>query len=265
MCTLAIYYHAIPEWPVIVAANRDEFLERPTVDPTTLLEQPHVVGGKDLRAGGTWLGISEFGLIAGLLNRRASGAPNPVARSRGLLCLDALSQRTIREAVDLVRAQCGENYNPFNLLLASRDEAWVACNRGDQIELIQLKPGLHMLSNLNVNDPECPKISRAYQRFAGLAAKPEFRTEPVVYRHELAALLADHSTQLDTSDENGSRPNNALCLHLGNYGTRSSSLIFVGAAPERIEHFFAPGPPCTTGYSVALVPRRASAANQDSR
>ena len=77
MCTLAIYFQVTTDCPVVIAANRDEFLERPAVDPTTLLEHPHVVGGKDLRAGGTWLGISEHGIVAGLLNRRAENGANP--------------------------------------------------------------------------------------------------------------------------------------------------------------------------------------------
>ena len=91
MCTLAIYFQAttIREFPVVIAANRDEFLDRPAGEPTTLLEKPHVVGGKDLKAGGTWLGISEYGIVAGLLNRRAGNGGNPDARSRGWLCLDA--------------------------------------------------------------------------------------------------------------------------------------------------------------------------------
>src|SRR5262249_24055447 len=113
MCTLAIYFKAVPGWPVIVAANRDEFLARPTLQPTPLLDDPHVVGGKDLRAGRTWLGINQFGMLAGLLNRRSPEPPNPGARSRGLLCLDALRRRTAREAAEFARGERGTDYNPF--------------------------------------------------------------------------------------------------------------------------------------------------------
>ncbi|MGO9607777.1 MAG: NRDE family protein [Candidatus Binataceae bacterium] len=251
MCTLAIYFQVAADWPVIIAANRDEFLERPATDPGTLHENPHVVGGKDLRAGGTWLGISEYGLVAGLLNRRADGDPNPNARSRGMLCLDALCCSTAADAARFAGAERGENYNPFNLLMASREEAHVAHNRGSHIEVVSLAPGLHLLSNLDVDDFECPKISRAYGRFADLAERPEFRRDPIAMRSELGALLTDHSTQLDPRS---GRPN-ALCLHLDAYGTRSSSLIFLGREPGRIEHFFAPGAPCKTAYKPAIVPR----------
>src|SRR5438309_888813 len=119
MCTLAIYFRVIPDWPVIIAANRDEFLDRPATDPAVLSDNPHIVGGKDLKAGGTWLGINEYGLVAGLLNRRPNEDANPNARSRGMLCLDALHHRTADSAAQFAGAERGENYNPFNLLMAS--------------------------------------------------------------------------------------------------------------------------------------------------
>jgi uncharacterized protein with NRDE domain len=258
MCTLAIYFRVSPQWPVIIAANRDEFLDRPASDPLTLKEHPHIVGGKDLRAGGTWLGISEYGMVAGLLNRR-SDAPNPEARSRGLLCLDALCRATASEAAQFAARERGEDYNPFNLLIASREEAYVAYNRTSHVEVVQLTPGMHLLTNLDVNDFECPRISRAHSRFAALGERAEFRDDPVARRADLAALLADHTTQLDART---GRPN-GLCLHLDGYGTRSSSLIFIGREPGRVEHFFAPGPPCRASHAPAIRPVASSAAQPD--
>jgi uncharacterized protein with NRDE domain len=207
------------------------------------------VGGKDLVAGGTWLGINEYGLLAGLLNRRSDQPANPAARSRGLLCLDVLRHRTTADALRHVRDQRASDYNPFNLLIATRDDAVVAYNRSGAIETATLSPGLHLLTNLDLDDFECPRISRSYARFAELGAREGFCEDPVAMRGELAALLADHETQLDP--RNGAP--NGLCLHLGAYGTRSSSMIFLGP-PGRSAHFFAPGPPCTTGFETALLP-----------
>ena len=76
MCTLAIYYKTTADYPIVVAANRDEYLARPALPPTTLENNPQIVGGKDLRASGTWLGLSEHGVVAGLLNRRNGEQPN---------------------------------------------------------------------------------------------------------------------------------------------------------------------------------------------
>jgi uncharacterized protein with NRDE domain len=250
MCTLAIYFQMTDDYPVVIAANRDEYLERPAAKPTTLCERPHVVGGKDLRAGGTWLGVNEYGVVAGLLNRRTEAPPNPNARSRGLLCLDALRCRTARDAADFAAGQRAQDYNPFNLLIASRDAAFVAYNRIERIEVVQLKPGFHLLTNLDVDDFECPRISASYAKFAELGKDVGFRRDPLLRRVQLQRLLADHNTQLDPRS---GRPN-SICMHLDAYGTRSSSQIFLGRDADDIEHYFAAGPPCKTAYEPADVP-----------
>ncbi len=152
-------------------------------------------------------------------------------------------------AAAFVRSQRGADYNAFNLLVASREAAFVAYNRGGALELLELTPGMHLLTNVDLNDFECPRISRAHDRFASLCPPAEFARDPIANRQQLAHLLADHSTQLDARE---GRPN-ALCLHMGEYGTRSASLIFE-RADGRLSHFFAPGPPCTASFAPALVP-----------
>jgi uncharacterized protein with NRDE domain len=256
MCTLAIYYQCISGYPVVIAANRDEYLARPALPPTFLHDHPEVIGGKDLRANGTWLGINQHGIVAGLLNRRNGEKENDLSlRSRGLLCLDVLKYRDARTAADYVAAQNGADYNPFNLLIASRDETFVAYNRFGKIEVIKLKPGFHLLTNIDINDFECPRISRSHSRFAQLLCNVDFVRDPIGHREELRNLLADHSTQLDPRS---GRPN-SLCMHLGDYGTRSSSLIFLGDERDQVGHFFAAGPPCTTLFEPAMTPQSNSA------
>jgi uncharacterized protein with NRDE domain len=255
MCTLAIYFRTLLDYPVVIAANRDEFLARPSAAPSVIREKPCAVGGKDLRAGGTWLGINERGLIAGLLNRHTGAPADPSLRSRGLLCLEVLGCSSPAEARELVKARRGSDFNPFNLLVASRQESFVAYNHDGAISLVGLSPGLHLLTNLDVDDFECLKISGAYPRFAELGERAAFRRNPVAERSELRRLLADHTTQLDPRS---GKPN-SICLHLDGYGTRSSSLIFLGAEPSRLEHFFAPGPPCTTDFERVPVPSHSPA------
>ena len=256
MCTLAVYYRSFADYPVVIAANRDEYLARPALPPTLLCADPHIVGGKDLQASGTWLGLNEHGVVAGLLNRRNGDAANdPGLRSRGLLCLDALKQPSAAAAAAFVGRLRGDDYNPFNLLIASRDGSFVAYNRFGKIEVVELTPGFHLLTNIDVDDFECPRISRSYGRFAELGRHAEFARDPVTRRAQLGDLLADHSTQLDPRS---GRPN-SLCMHLGDYGTRSSSLIFMRRQDSQVEHFFAAGPPCTTAYEpVAIDPRGAA-------
>ena len=250
MCTLAIYFQMTDDYPVVIAANRDEYLDRPAAKPTVLCERPYVVGGKDLRAGGTWLGVNEHGLVVGLLNRRTEAPPNPDARSRGLLALDALRYRTAREAADFAAGQRAPDYNPFKLLIASREATFVAYNRIEHIEIARLQPGFHLLTNLDVNDFECPRISASYAKFAELGKDVGFRRDPLLRRVQLQQLLADHNTQLDPRS---GRPN-SICMHMDAYGTRSSSQIFVGRDNDDIEHYFAAGPPCSTAYEPADVP-----------
>lgn len=258
MCTLAIYFRHFTNFPVVVAANRDEYLDRPALPPTILAEHPEIVGGRDLRAQGTWLGINEYGMVAGLLNRRNGDAPNDLSlRSRGLLCLDVLGFENARRAAQFVAAQDARAYNPFNLLIASRDAAFVTYNRFGRIEVVALSPGFHLLTNIDIDDFECPRISRSYNRFAELGADAEFASNPLKHHAKLAALLADHSTQLDPRS---GRPN-SLCMHLGDYGTRSSSLIFMHRNPAQIDHFFAAGPPCVARFEPALVAGRCAAAS----
>jgi uncharacterized protein with NRDE domain len=77
MCTLALYFKVFTGYSVVVAANRDEHYERPSAPPSIIGGSPTIVAGRDLRAGGTWLGINEYGLLVGILNRRQQ--PGPVA------------------------------------------------------------------------------------------------------------------------------------------------------------------------------------------
>ena len=114
------------------------------------------------------------------MNRRAEDGGNPQARSRGLLCLDAPFGEF--EAAEFASRERGSDYNPFNLLMVSRTEAFVAYNRGASIEVVEIKPGLHLLSNLDLNDFECPKISASYGKFAELGNREDFQRDPIGHR-----------------------------------------------------------------------------------
>src|SRR4051812_4120845 len=126
MCTLAAYVGVSDELPLVVAANRDEFLARPTAEPRGIAHTPWVMAGQDLSAGGTWFGVNEAGMVVGLLNRRRPDGPDPQRRSRGLFCLEALQTRSLADAEAYVRSTTADTYNSYNLLVADRHAAFVA-------------------------------------------------------------------------------------------------------------------------------------------
>ncbi len=115
--------------PLLVAANRDEHFDRPSAPPAEIAGAPRVVAGRDLRVGGTWLGVNEHGLLVGILNRRQNEpAINANScRSRGLLCMDLLQLSSVAAGVEFL---AGHNrvYNPFTVVIADRQSAWVGYN-----------------------------------------------------------------------------------------------------------------------------------------
>ncbi len=251
MCTLAIYVRSLPGFPLVIAANRDEFLDREATGPEVLAHAPRVVGGRDLRAGGTWLAISERGAVAGLLNRRTEALPIASKRSRGELPLLALAADSAAAAESVIGGLDGDAYNAFNLLVADGERAWVAQNHDVEMRIMPLSDGLHLISNLDVDDPTCPKIARSHVRFAAAGDAFARHRGGARFRAALHAILADHTLTLDPrlpDDALG-----ALCVHAGRFGTRCSSLLFLDDA-GRWGHWFAAGAPCTHGFEPALAP-----------
>ena len=247
MCTLAAYVRCTPSLPLLVAANRDEFLDRPTADPQVLVVDPWAFGGQDLSAGGTWFGVNGAGMVVGLLNRRRPSGPDPGLASRGLLALTMLQQPGVAAACRALEGIEGSAYNAFNLLVADRHGAIVATNREGAIQITRLEPGIHLLTNLELNDPTCPRIAKSWQRFRSLDLAAA--SDPATLVPCLQTILADHSTALDPRAD----VIDTLCVHLPGYGTRSSSIVAAGATGS-LRFWHAAGPPCRTAYRELLLP-----------
>lgn len=241
MCTLAVYFQMAEETPLLVAANRDEFYDRPSLSPDLLAREPRIWAGRDLRSGGTWLGLNEAGMIVGILNRRTDRT-DPGRRSRGLLCLDLLGTSSVREAREALFNEDPTTYNPFNLICAAPNEAFVAyhaANHEERIQFESLSPGLHLLTNLNLNDPFCPRISASHRLFANLC--PLLKESPSWDVAEaFRKALAEHNTAHDERDKAA-----PLCVHTTAYGTRSSMLLGFAAASGRFSFFYCDEPPCS--------------------
>ncbi|MGH7821738.1 MAG: NRDE family protein [Candidatus Binatia bacterium] len=239
MCTLAVYFRTFAAYPLVIAANRDEFLARPTAPPGLLDTAHGIFGGRDEERGGTWLAVNARGVAAALLNRRTDAPPDPTRRSRGLLCLEALKSESAESAASWVREQKPELYNPFNLLVADGAHAWVATNHAGHLVVTALSPGLHLLTNLDINDPTCPRIAASYRLFANLGDERRSPEDPD-FPSRVQAILSRHDTTLDPR---GSAPGNSLCVHAGAYGTRSSSVVYQDAA-RAWTYLHCEEPPC---------------------
>ncbi len=229
MCLCILAHQLVLTHPNIIAANREEQYDRPTDAPSW---EGQIFAGRDRIAGGTWQGVNALGLHVALTNRRDKSL-DPDHRSRGQLCTDALRHASARSARDwLLDHLLHVRYNPCNLLLSDGIDAFCVQYDGHRARPETLGPGLHMLSETDINDDAHPRIQRARQALAAHALQwPELR-------HELAALMGQHAAA-----EGG------ICLHGQRGGTRSSSLIALGQQSVRDGQFYyAEGPPCEAAY-----------------
>jgi uncharacterized protein with NRDE domain len=244
MCTLAIFFNFFDGYPLLVAANRDEHYDRPASPPGLIATAPAVMAGKDLRAGGTWLGVNEHGLLVGLLNRRADRETRLPAhfRSRGLLCLDLLTRRRAAEAAEFL-GRHDEEYGPFTVLYADPKEAGVAFNDRHKIILRGLAPGLHVFSSAAEFDTTSGKADRAYHRFMACAPELAPKNRSAQWLGKFKTLLGDHTAVSQDA------PRDAVCIHAPESGTVSSSIIYYDAAQRQFETYFCAGPPCQNSFA----------------
>jgi uncharacterized protein with NRDE domain len=177
MCTLILLRRPDHDWPVILGANRDEMVTRPWRPPARHWpDRPEVVAGLDEMAGGSWLGINDHGVVAGILNRHGSLGPAPGQRSRGELVLEALDHADAAAAAAALAHVEPRAYRTFNLVVAdSRDAFWLrhADGKGDApVEARPIGPGLSMIAAGELDDPETQRLARYRPRFLA-AATPD--------------------------------------------------------------------------------------------
>jgi uncharacterized protein with NRDE domain len=158
MCLAIVALHALPDWPLIVLANRDELHIRPTLAANPWSDAGTILAGRDLNAGGTWLGITTQGRVALLTNYREPGQHDSEAPSRGQLTDGYLRGEDSPDSYARSIQARGIQYNGFNLILADASGLWYCTNRGhDKIQ--QLSKGVVGLSNASLNTP-WPKLKR---------------------------------------------------------------------------------------------------------
>jgi uncharacterized protein with NRDE domain len=174
MCLIVFAWQVIPGMPLVAAANRDEFYERPSAPADWWKDHPNVYAGRDLQGGGTWIGITRGGRFAAVTNVRAAGEKRTDVPSRGRLVADYLAGEMSAEEYIASLAPRAAKHNGFNLLVGDASHLIWYSNRADDPENVQhvrngrpLEPGIYGLSNAALDTP-WPKVVRTKAQFASL-------------------------------------------------------------------------------------------------
>jgi uncharacterized protein with NRDE domain len=218
MCTLIVLHRCVPDRPLVVAANRDEFLDRPAEEPALRsCRTGPIVAPLDLEAGGTWVGLSARGVFAGLTNLRPASdsgrserserpegpldrqsdlasierasierknAAKPELRSRGDVVMMALEAESAVDAIRTLSNLEVRRYNPFQLLVADGHEAWLVVYR-ESSRIVQLEPGPHIVGNVVADQAEAA-IEAAQPTVASAGREPSADKEPSAGREPSA-------------------------------------------------------------------------------
>lgn len=167
MCLIGIAYRAHPRYPLLVAANRDEFHGRPADPAGFWPDTPDVLAGRDRVAGGTWLGLSLTGRFAAVTNFREPASPTSGERSRGELVTAFLAGTEPAASFARRVTENGARYGGFSLLVMDRDALWFASNRGQSPR--NVPAGIHGLANQALDTP-WPKVERLRDQLSREAA-----------------------------------------------------------------------------------------------
>jgi uncharacterized protein with NRDE domain len=227
MCLLVLAWQTHPRYRLIVAANRDEFHERPAAALAKWSAPPHILGGRDLRAGGAWLALDAVRRFGVVTNFRDLQPPTPGAPSRGALIPAFLSGS--EGAGDFLHAlEPAAAYSGFNLLLADERELWYASNRAAEFARL-LPPGVYGLSN-HLLDTPWPKLARVRARF-----RTWLDADDDPHGEQLLAMLSDRTPAAPegAAQSSGLAPewervlSAPFVLH-PRYGTRCSTVVLLG-------------------------------------
>ncbi len=225
MCLILFAYQSHPEFPFILAANRDEYLNRPTEKLSFWEESPGLVGGRDLKSGGTWLGVSMSGRLAAVTNYREPGNEVSGAPSRGLLVKDFLmSDLSPSSFLDRIAEDAFE-YNGFNLLVWENSKSAYFSNRSGKPGT-PISAGIHGISN-DLLDTPWPKVEVGMRMLRDLIESGRLNSQTM-----LDMLSSRESAPDDRLPDTGvgikmERVLSPMFIRAAGYGTRSSSTILI--------------------------------------
>ncbi len=239
MCLIAIGFQLTEDCPLVVAANREEYFDRPATPPAihqAMIDggaTRRVVCGLDQRANGTWLGVNDAGVLIAVTNRYDEPTPADPC-SRGLLCRELLSMSDARQAADraVSEFQTGR-YAGANFVCLDR-RSGVIVHGGEEIRREDLTPGLHLITNRDLNDANDDR----QRYFRSLFKDSEARSAA-----EFIAATANICGQGPDADNE-----RTIVVRIEDRGTVSSSLIAVPDDPRQAIYRHAPGAPDRTPY-----------------
>ena len=220
MCLVVLAIGQHPDYPLILAANREEFHARPTLEAQWWQDKPDVLGGRDLQAGGTWLAAHRSGRFATVTNFGEARRPTPQQYSRGLLVTGFLESDMA--PMEYLEAIDGDAYAGFNLLVGDADDVGYLSNRSDGVRSLQ--PGTYGLSNTLLDGP-WDKIERSKGNMQGLLGEGD------VSESSLLGLMGDrHRAPVETVEPGHLDFDTAYALTapfivLPNYGTRCTTVL----------------------------------------
>ena len=236
MCTVLLLFRAHPELPLVVAANRDEFHERPSAPPGPLGDG--LLGPRDLRGGGTWMATNRHGVMASLTNAvPPDRTPVEGVASRGEVVGQALAARSARHAASIVAAIPPGHTRPFYLLVADAEEAFAVAPGRDGMAVAEVAPGIHVQENRPLDHPGAEKVVRARTLLEGWASWPRSEVLP-----RLRGVLSDHEPDMPALRQ--------ICVHTDGYGTRSSSILIAEGA--RFRWWYLEGHPCEGEFGEVI-------------
>jgi uncharacterized protein with NRDE domain len=222
MCLIFLSFNQHPKYPLIIAANRDEFFDRPAKPMDFWPENPNILAGKDLSGGGTWLGITKSGYFAMLTNYRDMANIKADAPTRGKLVLDYLvgefSPPTYLQALNASASQ----YNGYNIILGTLEDPWYYSNQTNK--LYRLGTGLYGLSNALL-DTKWPKVERGKEKFHELVQQDELDFEAMINIMHDRKLAPDDLLPDTGIGYEKEKLLSSMFIEMPGYGTRNTTIL----------------------------------------
>jgi uncharacterized protein with NRDE domain len=228
MCLILTAYRADPRYRLVVAANRDEFFRRPTTPADYWPDAPHVLGGRDLEKGGTWMGVCKDGRWAAVTNFREGPSRPAGKRSRGELVAEYLRGSIGAQAYLASIEPDADTYQGFNLLAGDAASLHYVSNKGDGP--MMLAAGFYGLSNHLLDSP-WPKVERgklALREALGGSAGPDGLIETILAALADRCMAEERALPSTGISKEWERQLSAAFIEAPGYGTRASTVLLVG-------------------------------------